>query len=140
VFLSLSQRLTQIVIGRNVVSIEYGPRSMAADRHRDTFAHASADHVPDAAAPQVVKDTRRHHHDRLFSVDKFCYSLSHKEHPELARDVLAPMPRVDADELHRRLDEILAWKPHFAVYGGFKFMLLEWIGNTYEAMVNDRRP
>ena len=56
----------------------------------------------------------------------------------LAKDFLSPYPRVKAQTLHRQLDEILEWKPKYARYACFKWMLLRWIGETWQAMNDDR--
>lgn len=63
--------------------------------------------------------------------------LPHEEHPDLARHNLAALPRVK--DLHRKIDEILAWKPHYACYGVFKFALLRSVTYTYRAMLRDQR-
>jgi hypothetical protein len=50
--------LSQIVFGRDVVTVEDGARSMARDGHCDAFSDAGTNHIPDARAAKVVEDLR----------------------------------------------------------------------------------
>lgn len=67
----------------------------------------------------------------------FKKQLPHEEHPDLARECLAAMPQVK--DIHRKIDEILAWTPEYACYGVFKFVLLQSVAHTHQAMLDDQR-
>jgi hypothetical protein len=51
--------LALVLFGSDVVAIENASRQVPADRHGDTFADASADHIPDTRSAQIMKETLR---------------------------------------------------------------------------------
>src|SRR5881409_1537292 len=53
-------RLTEIVLGRDVVAVEDGARLVPADLHRHALADTGPHHVAHTAAPEVVEEPGRH--------------------------------------------------------------------------------
>ena len=75
-FSRLFHGLAKVFIGSDVVAVEGGTRSVAADCHRNTFTDAGPDHVADPGAPKVVKETRWQLHSLFFAVYRDGYRLA----------------------------------------------------------------
>ncbi len=55
----LTRRLAHVGFADDVVTLEHRPRLVPAVRHRDTFRHATADHVANGATAQVMEKQAR---------------------------------------------------------------------------------